>query len=303
MTRFATICAAVFMLSLVPSLGQGLFYWPQASPADGGTVNSSIASKAEEAIVEHYQAGPAPGYVFDSWSLYPRGEHDESLYVHTYDPRLFYTQEIKPITAHFVKADTVAEPSEKDLEIRRKGGNQMELTVFSKPGVAYKLYGSMNMLDWSALGVRQGNGEEQVWTLPMRQGGNGYFRVVKADNVEDLESAVFGELSFQGVPEFAGNSASAWVRLWEYDPRIADKAADLFAEQIIEEIPVGPGLKRFRFELGDKSKANPNRNYYITAAIYEKGRVGDVNARIYFLDGFNRVDLPSEFFGSFKRLK
>ena len=303
MTKFTTICAAVFMLSLVPSLGQGLFYWPQASPADGGTVNSSIASKAEEAIVEHYQAVPAPGYVFDSWNLYPRGEHDESLYVHTYDPRLFYTQEIKPITAHFVKADTVAEPSEKDLEIRRKGGNQMELTVFSKPGVAYKLYGSMNMLDWSALGVRQGNGEEQVWTLPMRQGGNGYFRVVKADNVEDLESAVFGELSFQGVPEFAGNSASAWVRLWEYDPRIADKGADLFAEQIIEEIPVGPGLKRFRFELGDKSKANPNRNYYITAAIYEKGRVGDVNARIYFLDGFNRVDLPSEFSGSFKRLK
>jgi hypothetical protein len=179
----------------------------------------------------------------------------------------------------------------------------MELTVFSKPGVAYKLYGSMNMLDWSALGVRQGDGEEQVWTLPMRQGGNGYFRVVKADNVEDLESAVFGELSFQGVPEFAGNSASAWVRLWEYDPRIADKGADLFAEQIIEEIPVGPGLKRFRFELGDKSKANPTRNYYITAAIYEKGRVGDVNARIYFLDGFNKVDMPSEFSGSFKRLK
>ena len=303
MTRFATICAAVFMLSMAASLGQGLFYWPQASPAEGGTVNSSIASKAEEAIVEHYQAVPAPGYVFDSWSLYPRGEHDESLYVHTYDPRLFYTQEIKPITAHFVKADTVAEPSEKDLEIRRKGDNQMELTVFSKPGVAYKLYGSMNMLDWSALGVRQGNGEQQVWTLPMRQGGNGYFRVVKADNVEDLESAVFGELSFQGVPEFAGNSASAWVRLWEYDPRIADKGADLFAEQIIEEIAVGPGLKRFRFELGDKSKAKSDRNYYITAAIYEKGRVGDVNARIYFLDGFNKVDIPSEFSGSFKRLK
>ena len=302
MTKFATICAAVFMLSMAASLGQGLFYWPQASPADGGTVNSSIASKAEDAIVEHYQAVPAAGYVFDSWSLYPRGEHDESLYVHTYDPRLFYTQELKPITAHFVKADTVAEPSEKDLEIRRKGDNQMELTVFSKPGVAYKLYGSMNMLDWSALGVRQGNGEEQVWTLPMRQGGNGYFRVVKADNVEDLESAVFGELSFQGVPEFAGNSASAWVRLWEYDPRIADKGADLFAEQIIEEIAVGPGLKRFRFELGDKSKANPNRNYYITAAIYEKGRVGDVNARIYFLDGFNRVDLPSEFSAILKPL-
>jgi hypothetical protein len=86
------------MLSLGSSLGQGLFYWPQASPADGGTVNSSIASRAEDAIVEHYQAIPAPGYVFDSWSLYPRGEHGESLYVHTYDPRLSYTEQIKPIT-------------------------------------------------------------------------------------------------------------------------------------------------------------------------------------------------------------
>jgi hypothetical protein len=89
------------MLSLGSSLGQGLFYWPQASPADGGTVNSSIASRAEDAIVEHYQAIPAPAYVFDSWSLYPRGEHGESLYVHTYDPRLSYTEQIKPITPLF----------------------------------------------------------------------------------------------------------------------------------------------------------------------------------------------------------
>lgn len=303
MKKFAIIYVASFLLSLVTSLGQGLFYWPQASPAEGGTVNSSIASKAEDAIVEHYQAVPAPGYVFDSWSLYPRGDHDESLYVHTYDPRLFYTQELKPITAHFVKADTIAEPSGPELEIRRKGGNQMELTVFSKPGVAYKLYGSMNMLDWSALGVRQGDGQAQLWTLPMSRGGNGFFRLVKADDVEDLESAVYGELSFQRAPQFAGQRASAWVRLWEYDPRIADKAADLFAEQIIEEIPIGPGLKRFRFELGDKSKANPARNYYITAAIYEEGRVGDVNARIYFLDGFNRVKVPSEFSARLKELK
>ncbi len=303
MTRSATICAAVFMLSLAASLGQGLFYWPQASPADGGTVNSSIASRAEDAIVEHYQAVPAPGYVFDSWSLYPRGEHGESLYVHTYDPRLFYTEEIKPITAHFVKAETIAEPVGKDLEICLKEGNQMELTVSSQSGVAYMIYGSKNMQDWAAMGVGEGNGEELVWTFPILREGNGFFRLVKTGDAVKPESAVFGELSFQGVPEFAGNSASAWVRLWEYDPRIADKGADLFAEQIIEEIPVGPGLKRFRFELGDKSKANPTRNYYITAAIYEKGRVGDVNVRIYFLDGFNKVDIPSEFSGSFKRLK
>jgi len=303
MTRSATICAAVFMLSLAASLGQGLFYWPQASPADGGTVNSSIASRGEDAIVEHYQAVPAPGYVFDSWSLYPRGEHGESLYVHTYDPRLSYTEEIKPITAHFVKEDTVAEPVGKDLEIRLKEGNQMELTVFSQSGVAYMIYGSRNMQDWAAMGVGEGNGEELVWTFPIWREGNGFFRLVKTGDAVKPESAVFGELRFQGVPEFAGDSASAWVRLWEYDPRIADKGADLFAEQIIHGILVGPGLKTVRFELGDKSKANPARNYYITAAIYEKGKVGDVNSRIYFLDGFNKVDIPSEFSGSFKRLK
>ena len=295
MIRSTTICVAAFMLSLAASLGQGLFYWPQTSPAEGGTVDSSIVSRAEDAIVEHYQAIPAPGYVFDSWSLYPRGEHTESLYVHTWDPRLIYPLDIKMITAHFIKEDTVAEPARKDLEIRRKEGNQMELSVFSQSGVGYTIHNSSNMQDWVTIGAGEGNGEEHVWTFPMQRGGNGFYRLLKTGEAVRPESAVFGELSFMGTPQFGGEKGSAWVRLWEYDSRIADKAAELFAEQIIEEIPIGPGLKRFRFELGDKSKANPDRDYYITAAIYEKGRVGDVNARIYFLNGFNSVDFPSEF--------
>lgn len=295
MIRSTTICVAAFMLSLAASLGQGFFYWPQTSPAEGGTVDSSIVSRAEDAIVEHYQAIPAPGYVFDSWSLYPRGEHTESLYVHTWDPRLIYPLDIKMITAHFIKEDTVAEPARKDLEIRRKEGNQMELSVFSQSGVGYTIYNSSDMQDWAPIGAGEGNGEEHVWTFPMQRGGNGFYRLLKTGNAARPGSAVFGELSFMGTPQFGGEKGSAWVRLWEYDSRIADKAAELFAEQIIEEIPIGPGLKRFRFELGDKSKANPDRDYYITAAIYEKGRVGDVNARIYFLNGFNSVDFPSEF--------
>ncbi|MDA7930683.1 hypothetical protein N9B34_00395 [Akkermansiaceae bacterium] len=199
------------------------------------------------------------------------------------------------ITAHFIKEDTVAEPARKDLEIRRKEGNQMELSVFSQSGVGYTIYNSSNMQDWVTIGAGEGNGEEHVWTFPMQRGGNGFYRLLKTGNAVRPGSAVFGELSFMGTPQFGGEKGSAWVRLWEYDSRIADKAAELFAEQIIEEIPIGPGLKRFRFDLGDKSKANPDRDYYITAAIYEKGRVGDVNARIYFLNGFNSVDFPSEF--------
>ena len=291
------------MLSLAASLGQGLFYSPQVSPAEGGAVTSSIVSRAEDAIVEHYQAVPAPGYVFDRWSLYPRGEHAESLYVHTWDPRLIYPLNIKFITAYFIKEGAVAQPARRDLEIRRKEGNQMELSVFSQSGVGYIIYNSINMQDWSAIGAGEGNGEEHVWTFPMQRGGNGFYRLLKTGNAARPGSAVFGELSFMGTPQFGGEKGSAWVRLWEYDSRIADKAAELFAEQIIEEIPIGPGLKRFRFELGDKSKANPARNYYITAGIYEKGRVGDVNARIYFLDGFNRLDVPSDFSASLKLIE
>lgn len=295
MTRSKTLGVAVFMLSLAVSLGQGFFYWPQASPAEGGAINSSIASISEDAIAEHYQAVPAPGYVFDSWSLYPQGEHAESLYVHTYDPRLIFTQEIKMITARFIKENTVAEPIRKDLKIRRKEGNQIELSVFSQTGVFYTIYGSSNLQDWRGIGVGEGDGEEHIWTFPTQRGGNGFFRLLKGGAAVKPVSAVFGELSFMGTPQFGDDRGTAMVRLWEYDSRIADKEAELFAEQIIEEIPIGPGLKRFRFELGDQSKANPNLDYYITAAIYRKGKVGDADARIHFLNEFNRVDFPSEF--------
>jgi hypothetical protein len=295
MTRSKTLGVAVFMLSLAASLGQGFFYWPQASPAEGGRINSSIASISEDAIVEHYQAVPAPGYVFDSWSLYPQGEHAESLYVHTYDPRLIFTQEIKMITARFIKENTVAEPIRKDLKIRRKDGNQIELSVFSQTGVFYTIYTSSNLQDWRGIGVGEGDGEEHIWTFPTQRGGNGFFRLLKGGAAVKPVSAVFGELSFMGTPQFGDDRGTAMVRLWEYDSRIADKEAELFAEQIIQEIPIGPGLKRFRFELGDQSKANPNLDYYITAAIYRKGKVGDADARIHFLNEFNRVDFPSEF--------
>lgn len=295
MTRSKILSAFVFLLILSSSHGQGLFYWPQVSPAEGGTVSSSIVLRAEESILEHYQAVPAPGYVFDSWSLYPQGEQAESLFVHTYDPRLITTLDIKIITARFIKEDTVSKPLRKVLEISHKKGNKIELSVFSQLGVGYIIYNSSNMKDWSAIGTGQGDGEEQVWTFPTQQGRNGFYRLLKLGAAERPESAVFGELSYTGTPQFGGEKGTALVRLWEYDPRIADKAAELFAEQTIEEIPIGPGLKRFRFELGDQTKAQSDRSYYITAVIYRKGKVGDANAQMYFLNGFNTIDIPSEF--------
>ena len=304
MTRSTTICAAIFMLSLGSSLSQGLFHWPQASPADGGTVNSSIASRAEDAIVEHYQAIPAPGYVFDSWSLYPRGEHAESLYVHTYDPRLFYTQEIKPITAHFVKEHTVTGPVGESLEIRLMANDQMELTFPTKWGTSYWLFSSSNLQDWVRTPTSTlGDGNDKTYTVPVPKGGKLFYRlaVYGPEIPDNPEIAVSGRLWNEWWPGWPGGSLR--IRLWEYDPRIADKGADLFAEKVIEWPSAAQGRGGIEFELGDRSKANPALSYYITAYLYEDGKVGDLESRIYFLGGFNRVTIPGTFSGDIVRIK
>ena len=304
MKKFAIIYAASFLLSLVTSLGQGFFYVSEVSPAEGGIVNQSIASRAEDAIVEHYQAIPSPGYVFDSWSLYPRGEHAESLYAHTYDPRLFYTQEIKTITAHFVKEDTVTGPVGTDLEIRLTTKDQMELTFLTERGeITYVLYSSRNLQDWTVAEVTWGDGQDKVYTFPAPKGENIFYRLAKSgpEMPDNTEIAVSGSLGIEWWPGWPGGSA--WIRLWEYHPLIADKSADLFAEQIIEWPGGAQGRGGIEFELGDRAKANPALNYYITVSLYRDGKVGDLESRIYFLDGFNKVDIPSTFSGDLKRIK
>ena len=304
MKKFAIIYAASFFLSLVTSLGQGFFYRSQASPAEGGTIKESIASRAEDAIVEHYEAVPAPGYYFDSWSLNPRGAQRESLYVHTYDPRLSFTWEGGRITAHFVKENTVTGPVGESLEIRLTANDQMELTFPTKWGTSYWLFSSSNLQDWVPAAVAiAGNGQDKAYTLPVPKGGKLFYRlaVYGPEIPDNTEIAVSGSLGIEWWPGWPGGSA--WIRLWEYHPLIADKSADLFAEQIIEWPGGAQGRGGIEFELGDRTKANPALNYYITVSLYRDGKVGDLESRIYFLDGFNRVTIPSTFSADLTRLK
>ena len=304
MKKFAIIYAVSFLLSLVTSLGQGFFYMPRASPAEGGTIKESIVSRAEDAIVEHYEAVPAPGYYFDSWSLQPRGAQRESLYVHTYDPRLSFTWEGKPITAHFVKENTVTGPVGESLEIRLTANDQMELTFPTKWGSSYIILSSNNLQDWvpAAVGAL-GDGNDKAYNFPVTKGGKLFYRlaVYGPEIPDNPEVAVSGRLLNEWWPGWPGGSLR--IRLWEYDPRIADKGADLFAEKIIDWDSAAQGRGGIEFELGDRSKANPALSYYITAYLYEDGKVGDLESRIYFLGGFNRVTIPGTLSGDIVRIK
>ena len=287
-----TLILLLFIIMGSVSSSFGFFYQATVFPLDAGSVQSSIESRTNELVTEHYLAVPAPGYVFDSWSLYPRGEHNESLYVHKFDPRLFYTLEIKTITANFVKLEDKVEQSESNIDIRQIDKNSVELSFPTISGLPYMVYSSKNLKDWDMAEsfARTGNGQIMKLEMPLKSGVQ-YFRIHNLREI-DINYAVTGLLRVQWSPEFPGGSLR--VRLWEYHPLIADKAADLFAERTIEW-PSRGSESKLTFEIGDASKADPNLNYYITAELYEKGKVGDLDSRLYFLNGFNRVDIPSAF--------
>ena len=138
---------------MIISSSYGYFYFPTVSPPESGSVKSSIESRTEILVTEHYLAVPAPGYVFDSWSLYPKGEHDQSLYIHKYDPNLFYTQEVKVITANFVKANQVTSPNtgNTELNVESTGSEEFELSFWTSEGFSYSLQHSADLNQWHYL--------------------------------------------------------------------------------------------------------------------------------------------------------
>ena len=66
-----TLILLLFIIMGSVSSSFGFFYQATVFPLDAGSVQSSIESRTNELVTEHYLAVPAPGYVFDSWSLYP----------------------------------------------------------------------------------------------------------------------------------------------------------------------------------------------------------------------------------------
>lgn len=103
--------------------------------------------------------------------------------------------------------------------------------------------------------------------------------------------------------EASFENAGVWIRLWEYDPRLADASAELFDSVKIEKVAHETGrASSIEFQLGDKSKLNKMREYYVTVFVYRDAKFGDNKSEIFFLDGFNKVKLPGEITGTLKKL-
>lgn len=86
------------------SIYQTSFYHPLQTK--GGELSVQIENLSASSVRETYEATPEDGYAFVSWNLYPSGTHPYKRYIFEYDPTLFYTEEIKPISANFAKICT-----------------------------------------------------------------------------------------------------------------------------------------------------------------------------------------------------
>ena len=116
------------------------------------------------------------------------------------------------------------------------------------------------------------------------------------------DSALTGSVKVD-AKEKSFENVTAWVRLWEYDPRLADASADLFGDVKLAKLKHKSGkATTIEFEVGDKGKINPQRQYYVTIFLYKDGKVGDNKSEVFFLDGFNKVKLPGKVDGTLKKL-
>jgi hypothetical protein len=98
-------------------------------------------------------------------------------------------------------------------------------------------------------------------------------------------------------------NAGVWVRLWEFDPRLADASAKLFDSVKIQNVSHTAGSdSSIECQLGDETKLNKMRQYYVTVFVYKNGKIGKNKSEIFFLDGFNKVKLPGKIEGTLKKL-
>ena len=116
------------------------------------------------------------------------------------------------------------------------------------------------------------------------------------------DSALTGSVKVD-AKEKSFENVTAWVRLWEYDPRLADASADLFGDVKLVKLKHKSGkATTIEFEVGEKGKINPQRQYNVTIFLYKDGKVGDNKSEVFFLDGFNKVKLPGKVDGTLKKL-
>jgi hypothetical protein len=84
-----------------------------------------------------------------------------------------------------------------------------------------------------------------------------------------------------GEPSF--KNALLFVQMFEYDPLLADRAADLVDTATIADLGHDAGAEsRYAFTIGKEKKIRPNRNYYIVAIICKDAAKLDYPNRLYY---------------------
>jgi len=102
----------------------------------------------------------------------------------------------------------------------------------------------------------------------------------------------------EDVPDTAGVMV---FKLWEYDPLIADKAADLFAEAIVV-VDHHQGRETSQWvDMGDMLEVDEDMQYYVTAGVYQtypfgedKVLFGSCVSEVCFFEAPARVEFRTE---------
>ena len=97
------------------------------------------------------------------------------------------------------------------------------------------------------------------------------------------------------------------VRIYEYDPRIADKAADLVDKLEVKDFSHTEGQDTIeKIELGTKAKIKPGLSYYITVFVLDGKDRTHIADLAHAPDGFAKVLIdcqPHEIRGMLRSVK
>ncbi len=103
-------------------------------------------------------------------------------------------------------------------------------------------------------------------------------RIIKVDGLEAAEDGADAEAALTGTIVIPADVASfdhrtLEVKLWQYDPFLADVSADLFDELIVKGHSHEAGtVTKTKFELGKPDAVREDRAYYLTVFITQHGK-------------------------------
>lgn len=106
---------------------------------------------------------------------------------------------------------------------------------------------------------------------------------------EDTSTKVFGKLVFaKDLATFEGQTVE--LLLFEYDPRIADKAATQIDKLDLPNFKHTNGTETVKaFSLGEKGKLQPGMNYYLTAFVVAGKNRTHIGKGDHVQEPFNKV--------------